>query len=311
MTAKIYGLHHVTAIAGNAGRNYRFYTEVLGLRLVKKTVNFDDPGTYHFYYGNREGEPGTIMTFFPWEGIGRGRPGTGQATSTSFKVPEDSITFWLDRFNEYDVTHNNTSERFEEEVITILDPDGLKLELVASPAEDSRIPWATENIDPEHAIRGLYNVTLTLGEYENTANLLTELFGYEPAAESTNRYRLKNKYTRTADMIDLVALPTGQRGIVAGGSVHHIAFRAADDGEQLELREALLEKGFHATSQLDRNYFKSVYFREPGGVLFEIATDPPGFTADEDIESLGSVLKLPSWLEDGREEIENALPELD
>ena len=310
MSADILGLHHVTAIAGNAKRNYEFYTQVLGLRLVKKTVNFDDPGTYHFYYGNETGEPGTILTFFPWDGIRGGSLGTGQATSTSFSIPQESLHFWLNRFQEYDVIYNNSSSRFEEEVIVFLDPDGLKLELVSHSSKDERKPWSTSEISQDRALKGFYNVTLTLEGYERTTKLLTELFGYVLADEHINRFRFVNHNTETANIIDLVCLPSGKRGSVAGGSVHHIAFRVANEGEQLEAREKLVEMGYNITPQLDRNYFKSVYFREPGGVLFEIATDPPGFTADEEAENLGQELKLPEWLEPRRKEIENVLPKL-
>ncbi|TFG75200.1 MAG: ring-cleaving dioxygenase [Thermodesulfobacteriales bacterium] len=310
MSANILGLHHVTAIAGNAKRNYDFYTKVLGLRLVKKTVNFDDPGTYHFYYGNQAGEPGTIITFFPWEGIRRGASGTGQATSTSFSIPKDSIPFWLKRFQDYEVNYNNPSSRFDEKVVTFLDPDGLKLELVSHTSLDERKSWITSEISTDQAIRGFYNVTLTLEGYERTANLLIDLFGYEIKDEHINRFRFVNNKNENANIMDLVCLPSGKRGTVAGGSVHHIAFRVKDETEQLQVREKLIEMGYNVTPQLDRSYFKSVYFREPGGVLFEIATDPPGFTADEDINSLGEELKLPSWLEPRREEIENVLPEL-
>lgn len=310
MSAKILGLHHVTAIAGEAKRNYDFYTKILGLRLVKKTVNFDDPGTYHFYYGNEAGEPGTILTFFPWEGIRRGRIGTGQATATSFSIPEGSLAFWLKRFQEYDVIYNNPNERFQEESITILDPDGLKLELVSHSNNDIRKSWNTPEISSDYAVKGFYNATLSLEGYERTANLLTDLFGYEIVDEHINRFRFINKNSDTANILDLVCLPSGKRGSVAGGSVHHIAFRVANEEEQMEIREKLLEKGFNTTPQLDRNYFKSIYFREPGGVLFEIATDPPGFTADEDLNALGEQLKLPDWLESRRNEIEAVLPEI-
>lgn len=310
MSANILGLHHVTAIAGNAKKNYEFYTKVLGLRIVKKTVNFDDPGTYHLYYGNETGEPGTILTFPPWDGIRRGRIGTGQATSTSFSIPEHSASFWLNRFQEYDVIYDNSSSRFEEEVLTFLDPDGLKLELVSHSSKDERKPWSTSGISQDRALKGFYNVTLTLEGYEGTAKLLTELFGYELADEHINRFRFVNKNSETANIIDLVCLPSGKRGSVAGGSVHHIAFRVANEGEQLEAREKLIEMGYNITPQLDRNYFKSVYFREPGGMLFEIATDLPGFTADEEAENLGQELKLPEWLEPRRKEIGNVLPKL-
>jgi len=310
MSANILGLHHVTAIAGNAKRNYEFYTKILGLRLVKKTVNFDDSGTYHFYYGNETGEPGTILTFFPWVGIRKGSLGTGQATSTSFSVPEDSVSFWLNRFKEYDVIYNNPSPRFDEEVLVFLDPDGLKLELVSHSFLDNRKGWSTSEISEDQSVKGFFNVTLTLEGYEKTANLITELFGYELVGEYINRFRFVNNKSENANIIDLVCLPSGKRGSVAGGSVHHIAFRVADEGEQLQAREKLIEMGYNVTPQLDRNYFKSVYFREPGGVLFEIATDPPGFTSDEEAENLGQELKLPEWLEPRRKEIENVLPKL-
>ena len=310
MSSGILGIHHITAIAGNAKRNFEFYTQVLGLRLVKKTVNFDDPATYHFYFGNEMGEPGTILTFFPWEGIPKGRNGTGMVTATSFSVPEGSLPFWLSRFDKYDVTYNNPSSRFDEEVVVFLDPDGLKLELVSHSGDDSRVGWTTDEISGEFAIKGFYNASLDLEGYEATAGLLTDLFGYELVNEHVNRFRFLNKNIDTANIIDLLCLPSDLRGSVAGGSVHHIAFRVADEGEQLILREKLLESGLNITPQLDRNYFKSVYFREPGGVLFEIATDPPGFTVDETLEKLGTRLKLPDWLESSRDEIEGKLPEL-
>jgi len=310
MTSKILGIHHITAIAGNAWSNLGFYTKVLGLRLVKKTVNFDDPGTYHFYYGNGSGEPGTILTFFPWEGIPRGTTGSGQVTAVSFSVPQGSLHFWKDRFRTLGVNYNNPGTRFEEENLVFLDHDGLKLELVSHPDADERTPWAVEGIPVVHAIRGFFGAALTLEGYESTADLLTELFGFEKKSEHVNRFRFVNPYSPHANVIDLVCLPAGMRGRVAGGSVHHIAFRVANEADQLALREKLIERGYNATPQLDRNYFKSVYFREPGGVLFEIATDPPGFTIDEDEKSLGSGLMLPGWLEDRRDEIVSVLPSL-
>ena len=310
MPFNVQGIHHVTAIAGNAKGNYEFYKNVLGLRLVKKTVNFDDPTTYHLYYGNEKGEPGTILTFFPWEGIRRGRAGTGQATSTAFSIPANSTEFWLKRFREKNVTYNNPIKRFDEEVIVFLDPDGLKLELVSHSKGDNRKPWTTDPISEDNAIRGFYNVTLTLEGYEKTASLLTHVLGYKQIESSVNRFRFINEYNKTANIIDLVCLPTAQRGSVAGGSVHHIAFRVAKEDDQLSLREKLVELGLNVTPQIDRKYFKSIYFREPGGVLFEIATDPPGFTVDEEVEKLGEELKLPNWLEPQRKEIESILSKL-
>ncbi len=307
MPDKILGIHHITAIAAGAKKNHEFYTKVLGLRLVKKTVNFDDPTTYHFYYGNETGEPGTILTFFPWEGIRRGRAGTGQVTAVSFSVPGGSMSFWLDRFKKYEVVYNNPSERFGENVLVFLDPDGLKLELV-SDAGDERNAWDADDVPREFGIRGFHSAALTLEGYEATAKLLTEVFGYEKKGENVNRFRFVNPNSANANILDLVCLPSGQRGSVAGGTVHHIAFRAANEGDQLRLREKLIDSGYNVTPVLDRNYFKSVYFREPGGVLFEIATDPPGFTVDEDLADLGRGLKLPDWLEYRRDEIESVLP---
>lgn len=310
MASKILGIHHITAIATSAKNNHEFYTKVLGLRLVKKTVNFDDPGTYHFYYGNETGEPGTLLTFFPWEGIRRGRLGTGQVTAVSYSVPKGSMKFWLDRFGRYGVIYNNPSERHGEEVMVFVDPDGLKLELVSGPEEDDRKPWLADEIPAEHAIRGFHKAALTLEGYEATARLLTEEFGYVKVAEHVNRFRFENPNGRHAKKIDLVCLPSGQRGSVAGGSVHHIAFRVANAEDQMEVRERLVGLGYNVTPRMERNYFKSIYFREPGGVLFEVATDDPGFAIDEDVSELGRSLKLPEWLEPRRADIEKALPEI-
>lgn len=309
MSEKIHGIHHITAIATGARKNYEFYTKVLGLRLVKKTVNFDDPTTYHFYFGNERGEPGTILTFFPWEGIRKGREGTGQVTAASFSVPSDSLSFWLDRFRRHNVTYNNPSSRFGEEVVVFLDHDGLKLELVACDG-DGREAWDADEVPVEFGIKGFRGAALTLEGYEATANLLTGVFGYEKKEEHVNRFRFVNPNSPNANIIDLICLPSGQRGSVAGGTVHHIAFRAANEADQLSLREKLITLGYNVTPQLDRNYFKSVYFREPGGVLFEIATDPPGFAVDEELADLGRSLKLPAWLESRRDEIESVLPSI-
>ena len=310
MSKTIKGIHHVTAIAGDARSNLDFYTRVLGLRLVKKTVNFDDPGTYHFYFGNETGDPGTILTFFPWQKIQQGRRGTGQATETAFSVPQGSFDFWIRRFEEENVIYNKPAKRFNEEYVTLIDPDGLKLELVAVD-HDERKPFTGGNVDAQHAIKGFYNVTLSLEGYEKTARLLTELFGYQLTSEEVNRYRFASEATEGASIIDLVCLPDGHRGHVAGGSVHHVAFRVKDNEEQLYFREQLAELGYKVTPPINRDYFMSIYFREPGGVLFEIATDPPGFTADEPLEELGAGLKLPARYEPRRAEIEKTLPALD
>ncbi|MFT3824392.1 MAG: ring-cleaving dioxygenase [Chitinophagaceae bacterium] len=309
MSNAINGIHHVTAIAGNAQRNLRFYTEVLGLRLVKKTVNFDDPHTYHFYFGNEAGEPGTILTFFPWESIVTGRRGTRQATETAFSIPAGSMNFWLERMKQFNVIYNNPAKRFNEEYLTILDPDGLKLELVIAAEPDARaaIPGT---IPAEFSIRGFHSVTLTLEGYEKTAALLTEHLNYSLEQEHVNRFRFKNNTAAAAKYIDLVCAPGERPGHVAGGSVHHVAFRIATYEAQMELHDILAAKGFNITPQIDRSYFKSLYFREPGGVLFEIATDIPGFATDETPAELGTHLRLPPQYESMREELEKTLPKL-
>ena len=305
----IQGIHHVTAIAGGAKRNLDFYTRVLGLRMVKKTVNFDDPGTYHLYFGNETGDPGTILTFFPWEGITTGRRGTGQVTETAFSVPVDSLGFWQERLEQENVIYNKPAQRFDEEYLTLIDPDGLKLELVARP--DARVPYTGGGVGEEHAIRGFQGVTLSLEGYQRTADILTEIFGYERTEEAVNRHRYVSPDGQQAAVVDLVDLPAGQRGHVAGGSVHHVAFRVPDNETQLKYREKLLARGLNVTPPIDRDYFMAIYFREPGGVLFEIATDPPGFTRDEPLETLGQALKLPAQYESQRAAIEQQLPPLD
>lgn len=309
MENKILGIHHVTAIAGNAKRNLDFYTQALGMRLVKKTVNFDDPDTYHLYYGNYNGEPGTILTFFPWENVPLGRRGTGQATEIGFAVPEGSLGFWLKRLDERNVIYNKPATKFGQEYLTILDPDGLKLELTGVPQDKLITPWETQGIGKEAAIGGFHHVTLTLTSIKPTVAVL-ELLGYTLQQQEVNRYRYALEGNPKAGIVDLVEAPGEGRGNVAGGSVHHVAFRVKNQAAQLEFQEAIAKKGFNITPVLDRNYFTSIYFREPGGVLFEIATDDPGFAVDEPVESLGQALKLPQQYEAHREQISARLPQL-
>ena len=309
MEKNIKGIHHITAIAGDAKRNLQFYTKVLGLRLVKKTVNFDDPGTYHLYFGNEAGNPGTILTFFPWQDVIQGHRGPGQVTEIAFSVPPDSFDFWIDRFKRENVIYNMPSKRFDEEYLVFLDPDGLKLELVAND-KDKRRPYTIDGIDEAKAIRGFYNATISLEGYERTAKVLTEVFGYKLTKEHVNRFRFEIEAEDNASIIDLVCLPGERTGLVAGGSVHHIAFRVENDDIQAYFRHELVQRGLDPTPQIDRNYFKSVYFREPSGVLFEIATDPPGFTVDEPLEQLGKNLMLPEMYEFQRNEIEMVLPSI-
>lgn len=311
MRDQILGIHHITAIASSAKRNLDFYTNVLGLRLIKKTVNFDDPGTYHFYFGDEAGTPGTILTFFPWAGITSGRRGTGMATEIGYAVPDGSLEFWVKRFEKYNVTFNKPSEKFGEQYLSFLDPDGLKFELVERKTNDNRKPFESGDINASVATRGFYNVTLTLSSIKGTAQILTEIFGYKLEAELVNRFRYKTGATESANIIDLVEVPGEKRGHVAGGTIHHIAFRVKDEETLMRYHEKVLEAGLDITPKIDRNYFYSLYFREPGGVLFEIATDNPGFTVDETLSELGKNLKLPSKYEARRTQIESVLPNLD
>ena len=311
MKPEILGIHHVTAIATDPQRNVDFFRDVLGLRLVKKTVNFDDPGTYHLYYGDERGRPGTILTFFPWPLAARGSRGAGQATVTSFSVPEDSIGWWRDRLAGHGVVIEDPAERFEEEVLTFLDPDGLKLELVAHAGVAEVAPWSAGPVPPRHAVRGFHSVTLCEQGYESTVQLLTGELGFRPVDELRDRFRFEvGKPGDLATRVDIVCSPETGIGHISAGTVHHVAWRVAGNAEQLVWRERLLGRGLNVTPVLDRNYFQSIYFREPGGVLFEIATDPPGFTVDEALEELGAALKLPAWLEPHRARIEAVLPRL-
>jgi glyoxalase family protein len=303
------GLHHVTAIAGDPQRNVEFYLRVLGLRLVKRTVNFDAPDTYHLYYGDEVGTPGTILTFFPWAGAPRGRRGTGQATTVSFSIPEASLGYWRERVAGAGV-QAQASSRLDEDVLVLSDPDGLQIELVARSDTDPRPPWARGPVPGEHAIRGLYAVTLTEHRADTTAGLLTDAMGFRLVDESGNRARFDTGDGGAGARVDVLDEPRGPHGHVAVGTVHHVAWRTPDDAVQLDWRSSLVSEGLNVTPVLDRRYFHSIYFREPGGVLFEIATDAPGFATDEPVETLGTRLQLPPWLESEREWIEQKLPPL-
>lgn len=311
MTNTILGIHHITAIAGDAKRNFDFYTKVLGLRFIKKTVNFDDPHTYHFYFGDNDGTPGSILTFFPWgSAIRPGKRGAGMATEIGYSVPAGSLDFWIKRFEEHNVIYNKPAEKFGQQYLTFLDPDGLKFELVEV-ANDHRKPYTTAEVTEAVATRGFFNTTLTLNNAAPTAHILTEVFGYKLVAKEVNRYRYATDAIDTANVIDIVELPAENRGIGAGGTIHHIAFRVKDDATQMAFHDKISKMGLHITPQIDRNYFHSLYFREPGGVLFEIATDNPGFTVDEPLEELGKNLKLPAQYEPQRAAIEKHLVALD
>jgi len=310
MENTINGIHHITAIAGNAKKNYDFYTRILGLRLVKKTVNFDDPQTYHLYYGDKVGTPGTILTFFPWEGITAGRRGARQATEIGYSVPEGSLDFWLKRLEANNVLYNKPAEKFGEQYLTLLDPDGLKLELIVPKTADSRLPWETAEVKAENATRGFHNITITTNKMDATAKILTDVFGYKLLEQHVNRFRFVTDAVDNAAIVDLVEVAGEVAGHVAGGSVHHVAFRVKNEEILMQYREKIAALGLHITDKIDRNYFYSLYFREPGGVLFELATDNPGFSVDEPVDQLGSGLKLPAQYENIREDLEKSLPSL-
>ncbi len=310
MENKILGLHHITAIAGEAQRNYNFYTQVLGLRLVKKTVNFDDPGTYHFYYGDEVGSPGSILTFFPWEGIQKGKIGTGMATEIGYSVPVGSLEFWTKRLEEFKVKQHPVNERFGEQFIQLEDPDGLLLNLVVPASNDNRKPWTTAAVKEEVAIKGFHSTVLLLKNIKATADVLTGILGYRFLSQEDNHFRFVTDAIEAANVIDLMEDPNGQRGVNAGGTNHHIAFRVKDDNILMNFREKVVSAGLNITEKIDRNYFYSLYFREPGGVLFELATDNPGFATDESVSELGTHLMLPPQYERGRKQIEAVLPVL-
>ncbi len=311
MANRILGLHHITAIAGNAKQNLNFYKNVLGQRFVKKTVNFDDPGTYHFYFGDEKGTPGSILTFFPWEGVRRGVNGAGMATGIGYSVPGGSLEFWKDRFNRFNVKQEEVAERFGEKFLHFQDPDGLQIDFVAPEKEDKRKPWETDEIKAENATRGFHSVTLTLNKVDPTAEVLTDILGYKFLKQEGNRYRFITDAVDNASIVDIIEAPGLGSGINSAGTNHHVAFRVKNDNILMEHRENVLSKGLNITPKIDRDYFFSLYFREPGGVLFELATENPGFDRDEPLSELGTHLKLPKQYEPARSEIEKVLPVLD
>jgi glyoxalase family protein len=318
----VFGIHHVTAITGNPQRNIQFYVDNLGLRLVKLTVNQDDPTSYHLYYGDELGRPGTILTFFNWPNIPEGHRGTSEVAATSFLIPEDSISYWTNRFKNKQIQFRGPYNRFEnEQVITFNDPDGLELELVAhkSSTERETKVWKEGPIPLEHAIRGFYSVTLSERGYEYTASVLTDELGFVPTHKDGSRFRyeIPNRESAAgredidgASIVDVMCLPYTQQANIGIGSVHHVAYRTPSDKQQQVLRQSIVKAGLNATPVIDRFYFHSVYFQEPGGILFEIATNPPGFTIDEKLEELGTHLVLPPWLEPDRKYLEKVLPKV-
>lgn len=307
---RLLGLHHITAIASNAKRNVDFYTRVLGLRLVKKTVNFDDPGTYHLYYGDYAASPGTLLTFFVWDELPRGRAGTGMTSAIAYSVPAGALEFWGERLRMQGVAAAAPITRQGEEVLAFTDPDGLQLELVATTESDPRLPAPHPEVPLEKGLRGFHSVTLAVDVVERTAAVLTEDMGYRLLASEENRTRYTVGDGGPSTYVDLLTAPSLPRGRSGLATVHHVAFRTPDDPSQAEARDTLAARGFNVSPVMDRCYFHSIYYREPNGVLFEIATDGPGFTVDEPLAELGRALKLPPWHEPQRAAIEAHLPKL-
>jgi glyoxalase family protein len=304
MTTSIAGLHHVTAIASDPQRNLDFYTNVLGLRFVKRTINFDDPGTYHFYFGDDTGTPGTILTFFPWPGARRGRPGAGEISATAFSIPAGSVEFWKARLRANGLTFTQHL-RFNANVLAFQDPDGMSLELVEHTQMHAGTAPRYSDVPAEYAIQGFFGVTLLLHSLEHSAALL-EVMGMKQIGQEGNRTRFAPEGEAFGRFLDIVVDARAPHAASGAGSVHHIAFRTPDDASQAAWRKIL---GPHAnvTTVQDRTYFRSIYFREPGGVLYEIATDIPGFLIDEPVESLGEALRIPEWYEPRRRDIEAAV----
>jgi len=300
------GVHHVTAIGSDPAENYRFYTETLGLELVKRTVNQDDASVYHLFYADHEGSPGTSMTFFPYMDSRQGQVGVGQVSTTQFLIPADTVSYWTDRLSEAGVDVEGPLQRFGDTVIPFTDPDGTQLELVArEDAPEGNPPDGP--VPEENAVRGFFGVTLSLASAESTAPLV-EVMGYEQSGKEGDRTRYRSG-GELGYVVDILELPEEPRGTPGAGTVHHVAFRVMED-EQGAWRELLEQRGLRPTEIIDRKWFKSVYVRTNGGVLFEFATHEPGYTVDEPLDELGESLVLPGWLESRRDEIEAGLPDL-
>jgi glyoxalase family protein len=310
MSREILGIHHITAIAGDPQTNVDFYVGLLGLRLVKLTVNFDDPGTYHLYYGDGVGHPGTILTFFPWPRTGRGIHGTGQVTETAFAVPLGATGYWTKRLAEHEVVYTGPSERFGEQVLSFTDPDGTKIELISTADVTAERAYQAGPVPLAYAVHGFHSASLREDGYQETVALLTGTLGFRPAYQDGRRFRYVAASGGPGAIVDVLSAPGAKPGQVLVGTVHHIAWRTADDHQQREWRDEIARLGCAVSPVKDRKYFHSIYFREPGGILFEIATDPPGFSVDETQEALGSRLQLPPWLEPARAQVEAALPPL-
>jgi glyoxalase family protein len=302
------GLHHITAIAGPAQENLDFYAGVLGMRLVKRSVNQDDPGTYHLFYADAEGHPGTDLTFFPWAHLAPPRLGHGLATEVALEVPPGSLDYWGVRLQQYKAALQSIETRFREKVLPLTDTHGLKLALVESSPSRRFTPWEGSPIPPERQIRGLYGAQLWERNVAATVSFLTASLGFVMLAQENGWTRYG--FPQSPGVVDIREVPVGARGAWGVGSVHHLAWRVDDEEHQHEVRDQVVSGGGHATEVIDRFWFKSVYFREPGGVLFELATDGPGFATDEHPAHLGEMLVLPPWLEPQRAQIEAQLPKI-
>ena len=304
------GLHHITAISGPAQENLDFYSGVLGMRLVKKSVNQDDPGTYHLFYADAEGHPGTDLTFFPWAQMAPPRMGHGLAVEVGLEVPAGSLEYWGTRLEKYGARVNPIATRFGERTVSLVDPHGLKLALVEPAAASGRsfTPWDHSTVEPKHQVRGLYGAQLWERSLAPTTAFLTSVLGFKRIAEENGWTRFG--FDHASGVLDIRDVPEERRGGWGVGSVHHLAWRVDDDAHQNAVRAQVETAGRQPTPVIDRFWFKSVYFQEPGGVLFELATDGPGFAVDEDREHLGETLVLPPWLEPSRNRIEAGLPTL-
>lgn len=306
----IEGLHHITAVARDPQRNVDFYRNILGQRLVKKTVNFDDPGTYHFYYADAAGTPGSVLTFFPWGNTRRGMRGNGTTNAFAYNIPGGAMGFWLEHLKQNGIQTAAVEQRFGADVLGFDDPDGMRIELTSSSQKATIETWAEGPVDPHYALQGFHSATLWLDDVEPTAEVLTKHMGYFFVGQEDSRYRFAGGPDALGSIIDIVHRPGGSQAVFGSGSIHHIAFRVPNDPTQLEYQQSLREAGLGVTDVRDRNYFHSIYYREPGRVLFEIATNNPGFAIDEPKETLGESLKLPEWFEVQRKEIESVLAPL-
>jgi glyoxalase family protein len=305
--ATITGLHHVTVIAGDAKENLAFYTRVLGMRLVKKSVNQDAPDTYHLFYADGEGHAGTDLTFFPWPRSAAGRPGVGLTNEVSLAVPAGSLDFWAARFAELGVPTTAREMRFGERALPFTDPHGLQLTLTETSDPREFSPWVNGPVPVEHQVMGLHSVRLSERDIAPTVRFLVDGLGFAPLTEEGGWRRFGLEGGGSGRTLDLMEVPDGRRGSWGVGSVHHIAWRVPDDATHDEVRTRVRSVGGHPTEVIDRFWFRSIYFKEPGGALFEVATDGPGFTVDESSETLGERLILPPWLEPNRTEIERSL----